>query len=354
MHVSKSCCLGWLFAVLAATTILAEPVDAEDFHRPPPPPPPPPPWRSIGGPAADQSEVLPRRSDREPPITSIAWRQAPVLPSAMAPRSSVAPPTSIAQPLVPAVGSQRTLYRRGPMHPYDNRSWNSPWIVSARLSAWAPKPSGTFSEAGDSIAPGGSDDPLKLDYRGVQGRLALSRGAWTLRGEKTYASVSGALFEINGMDAVRAGAELDMDQTMLGYRLRPIPLGFKVSNRYLFLSTELNAGLRFYNVDIWGEAGGLRIEFGTSEVDPVLGLRLDLPLTSKLKLTATADVGGFGVGTDLSSMIMGEIDYRFSRHWSMQLGWRHLYMEKEFGVAGFGLRWHATLSGPSIALEYTF
>lgn len=352
MQVLRSLWLTSLVATLTWVTLSPAATSAQDYRVPPPPPPPPPPaWERLDGPATRAPEAPLRRPATERPV---APSQASAPPAAPGRRAPGVPPTSIAMPVGPAGSAPRPLYRRAPVPPYNIRSWNSPWVVSARISAWAPKPSGTFTDAADSISPGGSDDPLKLDYRGIQGQLELSRGAWTLRGEKTYASVSGTLFRINDMDAVRAGAELDMDQTMLGYRLRPIELGFKVRNRPVFLSTELNAGLRFYNIDLWGEAGGLRVEIGTSEIDPVVGVRLDLPLSAKLKLTVSADVGGFGVGTDISSMILGEIDYRFSRHWSMQLGWRHLYMEKEYGIDDFALRWHATLSGPSLALKYTF
>jgi len=264
-----------------------------------------------------------------------------------------APPCTVHRRVTPSHPGVAHL-RTTPPKPYDHRAWNSPWVVSARLSAWAPRSSGTFSDAIDSISTSPSSDPLDLDFRGFQGQLEIGRGPWSLRGEKTYAGVSGTLFDVDGFPAVRAGAEVDMDQTTLGYRFAPVPLGFRICDQCAFLSAELCAGVRFYDLDIWGEAGGLTVRFGTSEVDPVVGLRLEMPLTPRWMITASGDVGGFGIGTDFSSMLIGEVEYRFNQHWSVQVGWRHLRVEKNVGTDLLQLHWYATLTGPTLGVKYTF
>lgn len=303
---------------------------------PTPPPPPSRPMRVQGPPVAPACARVVRASGGPTEV-----------------RPPPAPPGTVHRRVIsshPEVGH----LRRTPPQPYDHRTWNSPWIISARLSAWAPRSSGTFSDAINSISTSASSDPLELDFRGFQGQLEISRGPWSLRGEKTYAGVSGTLFSVDGLPATRAGAEVDMDQTMLGYRFAPIPLGLRICGPCTFLSAELCAGARFYDLDIWGEAGGLTVRFGTSEVDPVVGLRFEVPLTPRWKITASGDVGGFGYGTDFSSMLTSEVEYRFNLHWSVQAGWRNLYVEKNVGTDVFQLHWDATLTGPTLGVKYTF
>jgi hypothetical protein len=67
---------------------------------------------------------------------------------------------------------------------------------------------------------------------------------------------------------------------------------------------------------------------GTADwVDPFVGLRGRYNFNDRLYAVAKADIGGFGVGSDLTWQAYGGLGWVINHRWSTEIGYRHLSIE---------------------------
>jgi hypothetical protein len=115
------------------------------------------------------------------------------------------------------------------------------------------------------------------------------------------------------------------------------------------LSLELGAGARIWYVDnelrlSAGALPGRRVQDDETWVDPLIGLRGAVALGRGFKLAGAADIGGFGVSSDLTWQVIGTVDYQFNERFSARVGYRHLEVDYENN----GFVWDVRMSGPII------
>ena len=121
------------------------------------------------------------------------------------------------------------------------------------------------------------------------------------------------------------------------------------------VSVDVLAGARIWYVDteIHLSPGLLPARrAGDDEVwgDPVVGLRWNAPLGRGFFLTGYADVGGFGVASDLTWQLLGTLGYRFNDWISARAGYRHLDVDYKDD----GFVWDVELSGPIVGATFRF
>jgi len=88
-------------------------------------------------------------------------------------------------------------------------------------------------------------------------------------------------------------------------------------------------------------------------VDPIVGLRLWAPTgASRWRLGIRADVGGFGIGSDLAYQIYPIVGFRASNLLSFHAAYRILDMKYESGDADFV--YDMTTFGPQLGLALHF
>jgi opacity protein-like surface antigen len=114
----------------------------------------------------------------------------------------------------------------------------------------------------------------------------------------------------------------------LTYRLPPVGK----------LKTDLLAGAR-----VWYAANEIQFNPGTASgfttddsrtwCDPIVGASLHYDLTKHWYGVVLGDVGGFGVGADLSWNVFGGVGYQFTSWCSATLGYR--YVHEDFENNGF-------------------
>ncbi|WP_216644693.1 hypothetical protein [Candidatus Thiodictyon syntrophicum] len=99
------------------------------------------------------------------------------------------------------------------------------------------------------------------------------------------------------------------------------------------IAVDLTVGLRVNSVDLDvslspGMLAGQR--FGVSEtwVDPLIRARVRFVIADGWFATAFADIGGFGVGSDMTWQAFASLGYQFNARWSVQGGWRYVAIEK--------------------------
>lgn len=66
-------------------------------------------------------------------------------------------------------------------------------------------------------------------------------------------------------------------------------------------------------------------------VDPIIGLRGQVNFTRWLYLTAQADVGGFGAGSQITWNVIGALGVNFTRNVFAELGYRYMYVDYTSG-----------------------
>lgn len=120
-------------------------------------------------------------------------------------------------------------------------------------------------------------------------------------------------------------------------------------------SIDLAAGFRAYDMQVDGAlntGGGASVPFGGSEswVDPIIAIRGNWALSEKWLLTGFADIGGFGVGSDLTWQVMATFDYQLNDSWALRFGYRYLEIDKPVG--GNDLK--TGISGPIFGATYRF
>jgi len=131
-------------------------------------------------------------------------------------------------------------------------------------------------------------------------------------------------------------------------------LGYSVAGSEA-ASLDVMGGFRVWHLDNSLELrqGDQRVRASRTQtwVDPVVGMRLKASLSRAVFVTAKADVGGFGIGSDLTFQLFGGLGLNLSPRLTTVIGYRHLDVDYRRArtdfvydvalsglVAGFGFR----------------
>lgn len=144
--------------------------------------------------------------------------------------------------------------------------------------------------------------------------------------------------------------DVDVDEKLLttthlfGYRV--------VDQGPMFV--DLFAGARITSVkvdlDLTGPLQTIERDSKKTEFGPVIASRFRAPLGGKWGVGIYGDLGGFGVGADLSWQLLGTVQYDLSDRWRLLAGWRHFSAKQsknDFDV-------HIKLDGPILGATYRF
>jgi hypothetical protein len=195
---------------------------------------------------------------------------------------------------------------------------------------------------------GSIDEQLDVSFDQILDNLQMTgmvhyRGQgerWTIVGDGIFLALG------NSKDLPRRSADLDMLVLELdgGYRFTNILEGF--------------AGLRYTDISVAGtlEIGPLeqRLDESAAFWDPIIGLRVLAPLSERWRLQAQGDIGGFGVGMDLTWQAMAHLSYRASNVVSVWLGYRALAQDFSAGGCRGSLDLDAVYHGPELGVGFHF
>lgn len=85
-------------------------------------------------------------------------------------------------------------------------------------------------------------------------------------------------------------------------------------------------------------------------VDPFVGFRARWNITQALYLAGRGDIGGFGLGSDLTWQASASVGYQISEHWSSEFGYRHMDVDYTDGHFLFDM----VENGLFLSLTYAF
>ena len=105
--------------------------------------------------------------------------------------------------------------------------------------------------------------------------------------------------------------------------------------------------------------GGGSVELVSAEnsefwVDPVIIARLSKTINDTWQFQLRTDIGGFGIGSDLTWLIQGGVGYRFSKLFQTTIGYRIIGMDYEKGSGAERFRYDVNTSGPMLKLGFNF
>lgn len=85
-------------------------------------------------------------------------------------------------------------------------------------------------------------------------------------------------------------------------------------------------------------------------MDPLVGGRILAALSPKVTVTIAGDVGGWGAGSELDYQVAGLLGYRIKPSWTVQAGYRYLYVNYRSGII-FDVATSGVMFGVSLNLK---
>ena len=207
------------------------------------------------------------------------------------------------------------------------------------------------AQIGDFVVPvdfSMSDVLSALEF-GAMAAYRADNGTWSFTVDTTYMALGGSAATERGI----VNGDLDVDQfTLMGTAGRRISPRFEalVSVAYLDLSADLEA-----NIQLPGQAQIRRTASkGASWVDPLVGLQFNTPINDDWDFMLRGDIGGFGIGSDLTYQLLTTIHWQANERFGVVFGYRLLSFDYEDGSGADYLRFDLTEQGPLIGVTISF
>ena len=89
-------------------------------------------------------------------------------------------------------------------------------------------------------------------------------------------------------------------------------------------------------------------------LDPLVGVLFETPVGAGWEFSGSAQVGGFGVGSDLVVILSGAMHYRFNDWSSLSLGYRYLDFDYDDGEGPDRFKFDMKQHGPLIGVRFDF
>ena len=177
-----------------------------------------------------------------------------------------------------------------------------------------------------------------LDF-GAMGAFEARKGRWGLLFDAIYMKIStSATSSRTGPGPIgataTAAADLKLEQTLLAaavaYRVSDGPTATDVIGGARYSKIDAAANI---NASLFGQTGVAARSGDKDWVDPYIGVRVQHRVADRWTVVGYVDVGGFGVGSDLTWQALAGVNYDFSKTVSGKLGYR--YLDVDYDKGGF-------------------
>ena len=243
-------------------------------------------------------------------------------------------------------------------------STSDEWTFTVAPYLWAVGMNGDVGVAGIKTSVNDSFIDIMQDSDSVMafmGDFSASKGPWSFFVSPTWAKL--------GSDDESFGpikADVTETITIIGFGMKyrlaewslaDMPGGSPAWANQKF-TFDLLAGGRYTHLKI--ELDFKRIgsrDKSKDWVDPFVGAVTQIGLTDKLSFRVRGDVGGFGVGSDVTLNGVGLLGYKvrpFGLDGTLAAGYRALYQDYTDGSGRNKFTWNMTLHGPVLGLAVKF
>lgn len=187
---------------------------------------------------------------------------------------------------------------------------------------------------------------------GAMAAYRADNGTWSITGDATYMGLGATTQSEQGR--VRGDVEIDQYTLMgtLGRRVAD-PLEVLFSLSYFDLSADVEVRT---TAPVTGEVTTRKAGAGAHWVDPLIGLKYSLPFRDAWRLDLRGDVGGFGVGSELSYQLLGTIAWQSQGNAGIVFGYRLISFDFEDGQRGTRHyeRYDLSEQGPLVGVTWQF
>jgi hypothetical protein len=102
------------------------------------------------------------------------------------------------------------------------------------------------------------------------------------------------------------------------------------------IKVDFLTGFRYWHIEtnlaFNPSALGLSFSRALNWVDPLVGGRIQLPLSPKILVDLSGDVGGWGTGSLIEYQLVGLLGYKIKPRWTLQAGYRYLRVAYRSGL----------------------
>lgn len=234
--------------------------------------------------------------------------------------------------------------------PLTARAAEGGWEHTAVLYAMGAAIDGE-TQIGDLVVPvdmSMSDIFDALEF-GAMAAYRADNGTWSFAVDATFMGLGGTAATEPGL----IKGDVDIDQFTLmgtvGRRLTP-HLEALFSLTYIDLSADLEATIR-----VPGEDDVMRrASAGASWVDPLVGLQYHVPIGEQWRFNLRGDIGGFGIGSDLTYQVLANFRWQASERLGMVFGYRMIGFDYESGHDAGYERYDLLEQGPLVGMTISF
>lgn len=230
------------------------------------------------------------------------------------------------------------------------------WRFQATIYGWATSLTGTIGVRNLPAAKVDASfaDVLENLDGALMGSFLAKNGDWMFLIDIVGAQLSdSATLKIANAPTVKFRQGLFIASAIAGYRL---PLGDPN------LDFSLTAGLRYQQLTAKmtlypGILPGFSLTNEETEdwLDPIVGVALQYRISDRWFINALADIGGFGVGSDLTAQGLVSVGYKWTDTVSTAIGYRALYTDYSTSGRRTGtFRYDTTMHGPFLSLAFHF
>ena len=120
---------------------------------------------------------------------------------------------------------------------------------------------------------------------------------------------------------------------------------------------ELMAGARYNSLKLGLESPIPAIDGVDRKkdwIDPIVGVRFNAPISDTVSAGVLGNVGGFGVGSDISVQIRPMINFSVASNISIDAGYQFIYMDYKSGSGDDRFVYDVTTDGPIIGATFRF
>lgn len=178
--------------------------------------------------------------------------------------------------------------------------------------------------------------------------LALDGVYFNLKDQKTSSwQGPGGIGTATGV--LEAGMTEQVYQLAVGYRVLDDQTRLDVigAGRYTRLDTDLD--LVVTTGPVFPD-GTRSLSASESWWDPVIGIRVLVPLAERWTFVGYADVGGFGVGSDITYQAIAGVNWQFAQSWLAKAGYRYFYQDYQDN----GFVWDMAAHGFYLGVGFRF
>jgi opacity protein-like surface antigen len=192
-------------------------------------------------------------------------------------------------------------------------------------------------------------DHLKF---GAMGAYRAENGTWSFTVDATFMNLGGTSKSEGG----RLKGEVGVEQTTLmgtvGRRWTD-HLEFLVSLAYFDLSNDLKLKL---TLPALGETVTRKASVDADWIDPLVGLQYNVPFAGNWRFNLRGDIGGFGIGSDLSYHVLTNFRWQANDTLGVVFGYRVIGFDYEDGRKGSSnyQRFDLTEQGPVVGVSISF